>query len=650
MEGMVKELLRPAFLDPVAQNILLEETPIVFSDADRMFFSEEPSMEETKESVWSSNVHGSPGIDGITSLFYKVHWDLVGDLLHQVILENFKRRSLTKTKANGMVIFAPKPKKAKSTKPKDLRRISLLNTDYKIYSGIPARRITKRSKTGLSDCQYVACKHQLIYHAIALAAAAIDAGMRNKREGCGLLDNDYKAAFDLMDASWPIKVLEKKGCGPVMVEWLSSFFRDVYSIVVFNGILGAKILLERSLRQGDLPSMILFGIGIDPHLIRLNNRLRGIFVYSTPTLGPVLPNEAPLGNTEERYKVTGYADDCKPAITSMAEFSLVETETRLFEAASGCELHRDPTSGKVKFLRLGRWRGTLQSEDLPPSCRYIAFSEHLDMLGVPLYASFRKTKQNSGEDLKEKLRKKTGPWLSKNMPLIQRAFSVNCYLLPKVWFRCHIVPLRKGDSDNFKKVVNRFVFADQLEKPKDLIKYRSRCNGGLQLHNIDCKALAVLIKIFLEMSISSKFRTSIYFSALYEFYVLDNTSISPPRRPPFYSQHFFDVIKSAREENQIAEWSSKQWYCYLLGRNHLQKEVLDVDGESRWEDVQCPVETVFPNFDWEATWARTRLPGLNNDCRSFLWLYFHNLLPGHSMSDQMVPDLMSITHPNFWPK
>ena len=77
----------------------------------------------------------------------------------------------------------------------------------------------------------------------------------------------------------------------------------------------------------------------------------------------------------------------------MAEFTLVETETGTFEAASGCELHRDPTSGKVKFLRLGRWRDSLQEEDLPPMCRYITFSDHLNMLGMPLFASYQETRQ-----------------------------------------------------------------------------------------------------------------------------------------------------------------------------------------------------------------------------------------------------------------
>ena len=67
---------------------------------------------------------------------------------------------------------------------------------------------------------------------------------------------------------------------------------------------------------------------------------------------------------EEKYKLLGYIDDIKPAITSMNEFTIVDKGSSLFEAASGCILHRDPTSGKVKFLPLGRWRGTLQQEDL----------------------------------------------------------------------------------------------------------------------------------------------------------------------------------------------------------------------------------------------------------------------------------------------
>ena len=55
----------------------------------------------------------------------------------------------------------------------------------------------------------------------------------------------------------------------------------------------------------------------------------------------------------------------KPAITSMAEFNLVDKASALFEESSGCKLHRDPAAGKRKFLPLSRWRNTLTQEDIP---------------------------------------------------------------------------------------------------------------------------------------------------------------------------------------------------------------------------------------------------------------------------------------------
>ena len=58
-------------------------------------------------------------------------------------------------------------------------------------------------------------------------------------------------------------------------------------------------------------------------------------------------------------------DDVKPAITSINEFLLVDQASLLFEKSSGCELHRDPSSGKVKFLPIGKWRGKLKQNYIP---------------------------------------------------------------------------------------------------------------------------------------------------------------------------------------------------------------------------------------------------------------------------------------------
>ena len=143
-----------------------------------------------------------------------------------------------------------------------------------------------------------------------------------------------------------------------------------------NNILGKAVdNIRQSLRQGDLPSMHFFSFGIDPLLVFLERRLKGILITELPVLGPAQEGQQQLPPLEERYKLIGYADDVKPAITTMQEFSVVDKAMELFEKASGCKLHCDPASKKCKFLPLARWRGTLHEEDIPCPYMYVQWLE-----------------------------------------------------------------------------------------------------------------------------------------------------------------------------------------------------------------------------------------------------------------------------------
>ena len=78
----------------------------------------------------------------------------------------------------------------------------------------------------------------------------------------------------------------------------------------------------------------------------------------------------------------------------MSEFITVDNGCRIFEQASGCQLHRDPTAGKCKFLALGRWKGLLEQDGIP--LPYMVLSDSLDMVGVELKATWSKTRQANG--------------------------------------------------------------------------------------------------------------------------------------------------------------------------------------------------------------------------------------------------------------
>ena len=106
----------------------------------------------------------------------------------------------------------------------------------------------------------------------------------------------------------------------------------------------------------------------------------------------------------------------------------------------------------MKFLPLGRWKGTLSQEDLPH--QYVQLSDHLDFVGVELRATFQHTRKVNGDQLQDRVKNTVGPWKAgRFMPLTLRPFSANTYALSKVWFKCSSVNLRNQDIDSINSQV-----------------------------------------------------------------------------------------------------------------------------------------------------------------------------------------------------
>ena len=180
----------------------------------------------------------------------------------------------------------------------------------------------------------------------------------------------------------------------------------------------------------------------------LERRLQGILIYKQHALGPLLPGHIFPPSVETRYKVIGYIDDIKPAITTMNEFLMVDI-------------------------------------------KYVALSDHLDMVGVQLKATYAQTKKINGDALQDRVSKVVGPWKGgKFMCLTLRPLSLNCYCSSKLWFKCGSIDLRVADIKKITSNMRSWLFADQLEHPEELVLYRPRKAGGLGLYSIKYRAMA----------------------------------------------------------------------------------------------------------------------------------------------------------------
>ena len=81
--------------------------------------------------------------------------------------------------------------------------------------------------------------------------------------------------------------------------------------------------------------------------------------------------------------------------------------------------------------------------------------------------------------------------------------------------------------------------------------YRPASYGGLGILNVKYKAMAGMIKTFLETAGHDKFRPSQYHTTLFRFHVLGDISIPNPGLPPFYSEDFFATIRKVHIESPL---------------------------------------------------------------------------------------------------
>ena len=243
----------------------------------------------------------------------------------EVIQAIFQGNKPTVSQRTSLMVFGSKPKKLGSLKPGDKRRISLLNRDFKNATGIEAKRFNSKATHTLSPLQLVAGDDRRIHHGINLARDAIQQVAKTK-SGCGLLDLDFLAGFDWLIMAWVYLVLAKKGLSEININRIKNLYADSISVVMVNNVPGRAFPnLRGSLRQGDVPSMSWFAIGIDPLILYLEKRLKGIPITSLAVSGPALQHavNSTLEPAKQHFKLFVYADDVKPAISCLEEFYLI---------------------------------------------------------------------------------------------------------------------------------------------------------------------------------------------------------------------------------------------------------------------------------------------------------------------------------------
>ena len=89
------------------------------------------SLQNIQEAIRLMKNNKTPGQDGLPVDFYKVFWNDLKEVFYEMIIQVYQEELLHESARKGILNLIPKPNKD-SRYIKNLRPITLLNTDYKI--------------------------------------------------------------------------------------------------------------------------------------------------------------------------------------------------------------------------------------------------------------------------------------------------------------------------------------------------------------------------------------------------------------------------------------------------------------------------------------------------------------------------------------
>ena len=268
----------------------------------------EPISNELIELALKESAYGSAS--GINGILYE-YWKFLNKTKQENIgNQQYKNLNIIKSLAmvyNDIEEFGVDPsskftigwmcllyKKGDKRLIENYRPITLLNTDYKIYTKALAIKLAKAAPEIVHKNQAGSMPGRSITDQICLAKLMVHYSETTEQNGLIVALNQEKA-YNKICHDYLTHILKNYNLPDQFINMVKSLYENAKTVVVINGVISAPFRVARGVRQGDPLSCLLFNLAIEllGNMLRKSNTLQG---FQIP-------------GKEEHLKVTLFTDD-----------------------------------------------------------------------------------------------------------------------------------------------------------------------------------------------------------------------------------------------------------------------------------------------------------------------------------------------------
>ena len=452
------------------------------SEAQKVNLTRPISATDIDLALKKANMSRSPGWDGLPTEVYKMLISENAEAVKERILKFFQalwkmRSGLPAWFLNGCLVILYK--KGDPQNLKNYRPLTIMGSDYRLYTLILAHRLTGAASEVIEDQQCAYLPGRRIGDNIKLVQTLIDVFDEHQEEGLGILFLDQEKAFDKMEHKYLFKVLSRFGIPRKFIEQVRKLYHGATTTPIINGFKGRDYRVERSVRQGDALSCPLYILGIEP---------LSLAIKASPEIMGVRSDITGLIT-----KLAQYGDDTTLFFRTKEEFVAISSVLDLFSRASGGTYNWP----KTKMLLLGTLEG---EDDFDTPIEIIPRRSAITHLGIPVGVEITEIIDQFWGSMIEKMVSSGDKWIAMHQPLKVRTRLAKMMILSIPRYAISFLYIKKEQQKKMQSAVNRLIWdgksTHHISHERSLLPFH---RGGLNNQDIGIIVQASVIMMIARM-------------------------------------------------------------------------------------------------------------------------------------------------------
>ena len=410
----------------------------------------------------------TPGPDGIPIDFYKVFWEKLKEPLLDMVCYAFEIKTMPPSMMKGILNLIPKPNKD-SRQLKNLRPITLLNSDYKIIEKAISDKMKPALETVISKDQTGFMKNRRI--SINIRKLFDLMAYCNKYELAAQgMSCDFVKCFDRIEKTCILNALRYFHFSEYIIQWIDLLYTNFSVNIQNNGNFSEKILIERSVHQGGGCSAEIFLVCVEilAIMLRENGQIKGINVNEISNL---------LDQFADNLDVTTMHDPQSVSET-LSTFNN-------FGSMSGFKLSYEKTS----IYRIG----SIKNTDAQYYTQDIKWTNNpINVLGVYVSNDLDECMELNYNTIICKIKNTLNNWINRDLSLLGKVTVVNTLIASLFVYKMTVLPtLPEKLLKNINNEITRFLWNNKKSKIKLATLQKNKRDGGLNLVNLRNKEISI---------------------------------------------------------------------------------------------------------------------------------------------------------------